>query len=193
MRRRLVGLVLTGIAAASAAACGGSKSTANPESTSAGSAVRFDRAFIDAMVPHHQSAIAMAQAAKSAGLSEPELIKVADNIVASQQAEIADMRDWRESWFGSSTIDPQGADPLGLSEAEMGMQHDADFSGAEDVNQAFATRMIDHHRGAIRMAELAQDRAEHHAIKSLADAIIAAQKREIAIMEKHAGAMHHEG
>ncbi len=135
----------------------------------------------------------MAQAAKSAGLSEPELIKVADNIVASQQAEIADMRDWRESWFGSSTIDPQGADPLGLSEAEMGMQHDADFSGAEDVNQAFATRMIDHHRGAIRMAELAQDRAEHHAIKSLADAIIAAQKREIAIMEKHAGAMHHEG
>ena len=131
MRRRLLGLVLIGIAGVTAAACGGSKSTASPESTSADSAVPFDRAFIDAMVPHHQSAIAMARAAKIAGLSDPELVKVADNIVTSQQAEIDDMRGWRERWFGSGAIDPQGADSLGLSAAEMGMEHDADFSGAE--------------------------------------------------------------
>ena len=192
MRRRLAGLVLIGIAAAASAACGGSKGTASPQNTTAASSVPFDRAFIDAMVPHHRAAIAMAKAAKSAGLSEPELIKVAGNIATSQQVEIDDMRDWRESWFGSSTIDPQGADSLGLSEAEMGMQHDADFSGAEDVNQAFATMMIDHHRGAIRMAELARERGQHEAIKSLADSIIAAQEREIAVMETHAGA-HHEG
>jgi uncharacterized protein (DUF305 family) len=190
--RRLIGLVLIGITAGASAACGGSKGTANPENTAAVSSVPFDRAFIDAMVPHHESAIAMAKAAKSAGLSEPELMAVADNIVTSQQAEIDDLRGWRESWFRSSTIDPQGAASLGLSEAEMGMQHEAAFSSAENVDQAFATMMIDHHRGAIRMAELAQGRGQHQEIKSLADSIIAAQKREIAIMEAHAGEMHHE-
>ena len=190
---RLLGVALIGSAALTTPACGGSESTATPESTSAGSAVPFDRAFIDAMVPHHRSAIAMAKAALRTGLSESDLISVANNIVSSQQTEINQMRGWRENWFGSSIIDPMGADSLGLTETEMGMQHGAGFSGAEDVNQAFATMMIDHHRGAIRMAELAQERGQHEEIKSLADAIIAAQEREIAVMEKHAGAMHHEG
>jgi uncharacterized protein (DUF305 family) len=190
---RLLGVALIGIAALTTAACGGSESTATPESTSAGSAVPFDSAFIDAMVPHHRSAIAMAKAALRAGLSESDLISVADNIVSSQQTEINQMRGWRENWFGSSVIDPRGADSLRLTETEMGMQHGADFSGAEDVNQAFATMMIDHHRGAIRMAELAQEQGRHEQIKSLADAIIAAQEKEIAVMEKHAGGMHHEG
>ena len=193
MSGRLLGVALIGIAALSTTACGGSESTATPESTSAGSAVPFDRAFIDAMVPHHRSAIAMARSALRAGLSEPDLIEVADNIASSQQTEINQMRGWRENWFGSSVIDPMGADSLGLTETEMGMQHEAEFSGAEDVDQAFARMMIDHHRGAIRMAELAQEQGQYEEITSLADAIITAQKNEIAVMEKHAGGMHHEG
>jgi uncharacterized protein (DUF305 family) len=191
VRKRLVGLFLIALAVASISACGGSNSTVKSSPTSSGSAVPFDRAFIDAMVPHHQSALAMASAAKKAGLSERALIQVANNIVAGQQAEIDQMRRWREDWFGSSTIDPQGAGSLGLSESEMGMQHEADFSGAEDVDQAFATMMIDHHRGAIRMAEIALERGQHDEIKNLAGEIIAAQQREITIMEEHSGAMQH--
>jgi uncharacterized protein (DUF305 family) len=172
------------------AACGGSDD-AGTGAIPTGSA--FDLAFIDAMVPHHESAIEMARAARKAGLSEPELVKVANDILATQQGEIDQMKEWREQWFGSSSIEPDGAAALGLSESEMGMQHDADAlesSGAVDTD--FAQLMITHHEGAIEMAKLADGRAEHDELEDLAEAIIDAQEREIEIMRPHAGgAMDH--
>ena len=52
--------------------------------------------------------------------------------------------------------------------------------------------MIDHHEGAIRMAKLALEQAEHPELRQLAEAIIEAQEGEIAIMEPHTGmAMDH--
>lgn len=193
MTARLLGLVLlTAVAGTTLTACGG-KENATPEATTAAGAVPFDRAFIDAMVPHHQSAIVMARAALTAGLSQPDLIKIANDIVATQQVEIDDMRAWRQTWFGSTVIDPRGPAVLGLSMEERGMQHDADYAGVDDVDQAFASAMTDHHRGAIRMAELALEQGQHAEITELAKTIIAAQEREISIMEAHAGAMQHGG
>lgn len=52
------------------------------------------------------------------------------------------------------------------------------------VDAAFARDMIDHHRGAIEMAEIAQNRAEHSEVKNLADEIIEAQRSEIALMTR---------
>ena len=103
------------------------------------------------------------------------------------------MKEWRQQWFGSSTIDPDGAAALGLSESEMGMQHDADaLLDSGDVGTDFAQMMITHHQGAITMAGLADDRAGHDELKDLADAIIEAQEREIDVMRPHAsGAMDH--
>jgi len=172
-------------------ACGGGDSSADAGATPSGDA--FDKAFIDAMVPHHQSAIEMATAAKEAGLSQPDLVKVADDILATQQLEINQMKDWRGEWFGSSTIDPQGATALGLSESQMGMEHDADaLTGSGDVDTDFAQMMITHHQGAIDMAKLAADNAEHDELKDLAEEIISAQEREIEAMRPHAsGAMNH--
>lgn len=177
------------------AGCGGDDSDEAAGTTgAAGSAVPFDRAFIDAMVPHHQGAIEMARAAKAAGLSEPALVDIANAIETTQQDEIDRMLEWREEWFGSGEIDPNGADALGLSEEQMGMQHEGfDFSSSDDVNADFASMMIDHHNGAIAMARLAQDRGEHSAVRELADVIIEAQEREVEVMEEHTGdAMHHD-
>jgi uncharacterized protein (DUF305 family) len=173
------------------AGCGGGESDSGTDATPTGAA--FDRAFIDAMVPHHESAIEMAKAAKEAGLSQPELLQVADDILATQQDEIDQMTEWREQWFGSSAIDPDGAAALGLSESEMGMQHDAGaLLDSTDVATDFAQMMITHHQGAITMAKLADDRAEHGELKELAEAIIDAQEREIDVMRPHAsGAMDH--
>jgi uncharacterized protein (DUF305 family) len=134
----------------------------------------------------------MARAAKDAGLSQPELLEVADAILATQQDEIDQMKEWRGEWFGSSAIDPDGAAALGLSESQMGMQHDADeLMGSTDVDRDFAQMMITHHQGAIDMAELAKERAEHDELKELADAIIEAQEREIDVMRPHASGEHH--
>ncbi len=174
--------------------CGGdSKSSPHDGHTATqASEVPFDRAFIDGMVPHHQSAIAMAQAAKDAGLSNPDLVAIAKNIASSQQREINQMRNWRKEWFGSSAIDPNGADPLGLTMEQMGMQHvSTQFSDVGDLDAAFAEMMIDHHKGAIRMAKLAQKKGQHAETRNLADEIIEAQKREIRTMEEHTGEMHH--
>jgi len=173
------------------AACGGGDSSSDAGATPSGAA--FDKAFIDAMVPHHESAIEMATAAKEAGLSQPDLVKVADDILATQQLEINQMKHWRGDWFGSSTIDPKGAAALGLSESQMGMQHDADaLMGSGDVDTDFAQMMITHHQGAIDMAKLAADNAEHDGLKDLAEEIISAQEREIDVMRPHAsGTMDH--
>ncbi len=186
--------VVTGVALSALvlvlAACGGSDSDSGPEATPTGAA--FDQAFIDAMVPHHEGAIEMATAAKEAGLSQPDLVNVADDILATQQVEIDQMKQWREDWFGSSMIDPKGAEALGLSESQMGMQHDADaLTTSGDVNTDFAQMMITHHQGAIEMAKLAADSAEHNEIKDLAEEIIRAQERELEIMRPHASGMDH--
>ena len=50
--------------------------------------------------------------------------------------------------------------------------------------------MIDHHTGAITMARLALERAEHNEIRDIATRIIEVQEREIAVMESHAGMQH---
>ncbi|QIN80989.1 DUF305 domain-containing protein (plasmid) [Rubrobacter marinus] len=58
----------------------------------------FDRAFIDAMIPHHESAIAMAEVALEES-EDPEIRRIAEDIVSSQQREIEQMRQWREEWY----------------------------------------------------------------------------------------------
>jgi uncharacterized protein (DUF305 family) len=61
----------------------------------------FDKAFIDAMIPHHQSAIEMAQVALEKS-DNPKIKELAENIISAQQREIEQMREWRREWY------PQG-------------------------------------------------------------------------------------
>ncbi|HVL94693.1 MAG TPA: DUF305 domain-containing protein [Solirubrobacteraceae bacterium] len=61
----------------------------------------FDRAFVDMMIPHHQGAIAMAQAELARG-ENPELKALAQAIIGAQQREIDAMNDFREREYGSA-------------------------------------------------------------------------------------------
>jgi uncharacterized protein (DUF305 family) len=60
----------------------------------------FDRAFIDAMIPHHESAIAAARAAETR-TQHAEIKDLSRAIVRDQEREIAQMRQWRRDWFGA--------------------------------------------------------------------------------------------
>ena len=182
--------VLVALAALLAAGCGGVSD--NDASSSAG-AVPFDQAFIDAMVPHHHEAIEMAQAAKDRGLATAELDQIADDVIATQQTEIDTMLGWREEWFGSRELGPVLPEVLGVPEDELGIEHGSadEIADAADVDRTFAAMMIPHHEGAIRMAEAAEERAEHAEIEDLAAAIIEAQAREVEILEEHASTGHH--
>ncbi len=58
----------------------------------------FDKAFIDHMIPHHRSAIEMAElAAKET--DNAEIRDLATNIVEAQRREISQMEHWRKQWY----------------------------------------------------------------------------------------------
>ena len=58
----------------------------------------FDKAFIDEMIPHHESAIAMAEVARQ-GTQNPEIRRIATNILSAQNKEIEQMQQWRRQWY----------------------------------------------------------------------------------------------
>ncbi len=59
----------------------------------------FDLRFMDAMIPHHEGAISMAKDALNKA-QHPKLKQLANEIIASQQTEIDQMKQWRKTWYG---------------------------------------------------------------------------------------------
>ncbi len=59
---------------------------------------RLDVVFLSMMIPHHQSAIAMAKLVPDRA-SHQELKDLATGIISSQSAEIDKMNGWLQSWY----------------------------------------------------------------------------------------------
>lgn len=60
-----------------------------------------DRWFLEQMIPHHQGAIEMSQAALEHG-EHQEIRTLAQSIIDSQQREIDQMRQWQAAWYPES-------------------------------------------------------------------------------------------
>lgn len=58
----------------------------------------FDLRFLNAMIPHHEGASTMAQAALKK-TKRPEVKQLAQKILTSQQKEIDQMKQWRQAWY----------------------------------------------------------------------------------------------
>jgi uncharacterized protein (DUF305 family) len=58
----------------------------------------FDLRFINGMLPHHEGALVMAKDALSKS-QRPEVKKLAQDILTSQQQEISQMKQWRKDWY----------------------------------------------------------------------------------------------
>jgi len=65
-------------------------------------AMPFDKAFLAAMLPHHQSAVDAAQIALGQ-TTHPEIRTIAGNIITGQQREIMQMQGWMQAWYGAPT------------------------------------------------------------------------------------------
>ncbi|MBE9181579.1 DUF305 domain-containing protein [Oculatella sp. LEGE 06141] len=59
----------------------------------------FDLRFINAMIPHHETAVVMAQEALEKS-DRPAIQALAKNIISSQQQEIDAMKQWQQEWYG---------------------------------------------------------------------------------------------
>jgi len=59
----------------------------------------FDKAFLEMMPKHHHAAVEMAEQAEKKA-THPELKELAATMAKDQQAEIKQLKDWAQSWFG---------------------------------------------------------------------------------------------
>lgn len=61
---------------------------------------QFDKAFITQMITHHEGAILMANEAKTKA-NHQEIKSLADEIIAAQNKEITNMKNWYKAWYGT--------------------------------------------------------------------------------------------
>jgi uncharacterized protein (DUF305 family) len=141
-----------------------------------------DLAFIDAMIVHHSSAIAMAELAGEHA-EHDEIRELADEIIAAQSAEIEQLQAWRDDWFADAPkVD------LAAMQDMPGMNMTADdeqmLRDADPFDAMFIEMMIPHHESAITMAEDLQASTDRPELQELAEEIITAQQAEIEQMRE---------
>ena len=151
------------------------------ESAASSSTTMTEKQFITEMIPHHQSAVEMAQLGLEKG-TRPEIKTLARGILSAQEGEISQMQVWYRSWFGgappTTTMDHTGTDGA----MAMGGEAEA-LKSSKNFDLDFIAAMIPHHTSAISMANqllLGKPRAE---LKTLAQAIVTGQQKEIDQME----------
>lgn len=167
------------IAGVALGACGDDDRADSGARSAAGNGI--DRAFVADMIPHHKSAVQMAEIAQRRGQSS-FVKKLADDIIRTQNTEITAMSSIADR------LDKAGvkATSLGVAEHQMGMDTDlGELRKAKPFDRAFIDMMIPHHQGAIRMARVEQEKGADGEAQQLAKDIIAAQTREIDAMNMH--------
>lgn len=143
-----------------------------------------DVTFATDMIPHHQQAVQMAELATDRAAS-PEVLEVAEEIRGAQQPEIDTMSEWLEEWG-----EPVPEDMGGMDDGSGGMGNmpgmltdeqlaDLDAADGPAFDEMFLEAMIDHHIGAIQMAQTEQQDGAFADAIDLAEQIEQAQTEEI--------------
>ena len=132
-----------------------------------------DVAFAQRMIPHH------AQAVEMAGLvdgrtTNPQVVALAADIEKAQQPEIDTLTGWLKSWGEPVEAGHSGHDMAGMVDT-------AALTGLKgaDFDRAWLTAMIEHHRGALDMANQQLGSGSDDAVKQFAAGVFAAQRAEI--------------
>lgn len=166
----------------SLAACGGDEG----QPVAAGD--QAEQAFLEGMVPHHESALEMAKVAERRAQT-PEIKRLAGEITQAQESEIEQMRSIHERLFGSELVpDEMAHEALGLTPAEAGIDHmdsAATLESAEPFERAFVDEMVPHDQGAVRMAQAVLPQTDDPELRRLAEDIVTAQEREIDEMNRY--------
>ena len=138
-----------------------------------------DIMFAQMMIPHHEQALLMSGFAETRSSNE-EVKKLARQIYAEQEPEIAQMKLWLEKT--NSSMD------MGHDMGMNGMLTDSEIEAMKSVtgkafDRLFLEGMIAHHEGAIHMAEMIVD-SDNAEAKKLGQSIQVTQQREIDLMKE---------
>ena len=184
--RLLLATGLIGFAGLLGAACSSDDDSAVTGATgneAAGEHNDADVTFAQGMIPHHRQAVEMAQLATDRA-EDPRVLDLASRIEGAQDPEIAEMSGWLEDWDEDVPAEGGHEDMTGMS----GMMSAEDMEALEaatgaEFDEMFLTMMIEHHRGAVEMANTELDDGESTDALALAQKIIDAQEAEISEME----------
>lgn len=138
-------------------------------------AVKTDEEFINGMIPHHQEAVDTS-ALILKNTKNPELAKFTQAVVTGQSAEIVQMKQWHQAWFNKAYVTD------GSYMAMMGDLNQYKTASAT-ADTAYIKGMIAHHQGAVEMAKQAQGFTKRAEIKTMAQAIIDTQTKEITMLQ----------
>jgi uncharacterized protein (DUF305 family) len=141
-----------------------------------------DVEFAQSMIPHHEQAVEMAEIAldPTVGAGAP-VTDLATRIQGAQDPEIELMTGWLEAWGEPVAMDTSDGHDMSAMD---GMMSAADMDELRSLTGGeFDTRwlemMVEHHRGAITMADdVLADGADPEVLQ-LATDIVAAQQSEI--------------
>jgi uncharacterized protein (DUF305 family) len=198
--RRLALLVAAVIAVVLLVGCSDEGSPAATSATTSGADHNeADVDFATGMIPHHAQAIRMVEMGEGRGTS-PEFRQLLADIEDAQVPEIEQMTGWLEDW--GEEVPPTA---MGMGQAHgsggssgHGMGHgdpvQPGMMGARDLDRLDTTQgagfermwmrmMIEHHEGAIEMAETEERLGKSPDALDLAADIIEAQQAEIELME----------
>ena len=143
----------------------------------------YELQFLDTMIAHHGAAVDMAQLVATRA-QHAELKQLAKNIIADQQREIAQMKEWRRNWFGDHAP-AINMDLPGMSDSMSEMNLDKlDTLKERSFDLEFIRQMITHHEGAVKMAKDLLTHEPNAELHSLADNIITSQEAEIKQMRE---------
>ena len=150
-----------------------------------------DVTFVQGMIPHHQGALAMAQLAVGRA-QDPRILDLASRVEAAQEPEIEAMTAWLEEWGEPLPEDTMSEDMGGMDHGSGGMDMEGvpeggvtDLGGASgpEFDRMFLEMMVEHHRGAVDMAETELAEGAYPDAIDLASEIAESQTTEIAEME----------
>ncbi len=181
---------------ASQPAAASPSTTAPSESGTSAPGSATEIAFAQSMIPHHQQAVEMSDMALDpVHEASPDVKKLAKQIKAAQDPEIQEMTGWLEAWGAPTAMPSASGDMADMDHSghDMGGVTMSGMMTAEQMQQLAAAKgqafdtlwlqmMIDHHEGAIQMAEQVKAESTNPQVIALADAIITTQKKEIATM-----------
>jgi len=164
-----------------AAGCGSGSNDSSAQTTRNETVTPFiprdDVRYIDAIVPHHQRAIQMAQMELDKG-TRADIKTMAQSMKDAQTQEVALLQSARQALTGDSEVPAPPDDP----HMDRDMQAMQSATGAQ-VDEMFLDDMIPHHAEGISIAHRALPNLQRADVRDNAKSVVRNQAREIGEME----------
>jgi uncharacterized protein (DUF305 family) len=147
-----------------------------------------DQKFVQEMIPHHEQAVVMSEMVSNVEVSV-ETAALATEIIGAQASEIDLMKGFLSDWGVEydPSADPHAGHMISGDESD-GMMTDEELAELENsmgsnFEKMWLTMMLAHHKGAIKMAETVIADGKDARVKTLAEAIISEQQKEIELID----------